>query len=52
METKSQKNYMGMYIYHLMDFFKKKNLEKKFKIGNKGNRKEIFIFWKFKDQKK
>jgi hypothetical protein len=27
------------------------NLGKFFKIGNKGNRKENFIFWKFKDQK-
>jgi hypothetical protein len=26
-------------------------LGKIFKIGNKGNRKEKFIFWKFKDQK-
>jgi hypothetical protein len=52
METKSQKNYMGMNIYHLLDLFLKKNLGKKFKIGNKGNRKANFIFWKFKDQRK
>jgi hypothetical protein len=28
MVTKPQKNYMGMNIYHLLDFFKKKILEK------------------------
>jgi len=38
-----------MNIYHLLDFRKKKKMEKKLKIGN---RKTNFIFWNFKDPKK
>jgi hypothetical protein len=39
-----------MNIYGLLDIEKK--MEKKFKIGNKGNRKKTSYFWSFKDKKK
>ncbi len=54
MKTKPLKKFtwVYIYIYHLLDFKKKNIWKKKFKIGNKGNRNEIFIFWKIKDQKK
>jgi len=54
MKTKPLKNLHGYeYIYiSSTGFLKEEYLGKKFKIGNKGNRKEIFIFWKIKDQKK
>jgi hypothetical protein len=42
---------MGMKIYSLLDFFKKKNWGIFLKIRNKGNRKTNFIFWNFENQK-
>jgi hypothetical protein len=48
--NQTPKNYMGVNIYSLLDFFTKEKLEKKLKIKNKGNRKSNFIFWNFEDQ--
>jgi hypothetical protein len=48
--NQTPKNYMGMNIYTLLDFLKKKNW-KKMKMKNRGNRKTNFIFWNFEDQK-
>jgi len=48
--NQTPKNYMGMNIYNLLEFFLREKLEKKLKIRNKGNRKTNFIFWNFEDQ--
>ncbi len=54
-QTFKKFTWVHIYIYIYISstgFLKEEYLEKKFKIGNKGNRKDIFIFWKIKDQKK
>jgi len=50
--NQTSKKLHGYEYISSIGFFLKENFGKKFKIGNKGNKKEIFIFWKLKDKKK
>jgi hypothetical protein len=46
MQTKPKKKFMGMNIYHLLEFFLKRKIEILLEIGNK---KTNITFWNFID---